>query len=38
MAADGLGVVDGKSNKDCLASTAGPEYVFGQSSGMKSFE
>jgi hypothetical protein len=36
MLADGLGVVDGKSNKDGLASTAGPEYLHGQSSGMKS--
>jgi hypothetical protein len=29
MPADGLGVVDGKSNKDSLASTAGREYVHG---------
>jgi hypothetical protein len=36
MLADGLGVVDGKSDKDSLASTAGPEYVLDQSSGMKS--
>jgi hypothetical protein len=36
MLADGLGVVDGKSNKDCLASTAGPEYLLGHASGMKS--
>jgi hypothetical protein len=38
MLADGLGVVDGKSHKVCLASTAAREYVLGQSSGMKSTE
>jgi hypothetical protein len=36
MPADGLGVVDGKSNKVYLASTGGHEYVLPQSSGMKS--
>jgi hypothetical protein len=36
MLADGLGVVDGKTDKDSLASTGGPEYVLRQSSGMKS--
>jgi hypothetical protein len=36
MLADGLGVVDRKSNKDCLASTGRREYLHDQSSGMKS--
>jgi hypothetical protein len=36
MTADGFGVVNGKSDKDYLASIAGREYLLGQSSGMKS--